>query len=517
MQPPDRTDQKTGYSALDAAVIVVIIVLGLVNLPMPFSGDQALATVIARGIGRGGVLYADSWDLRQPGVYLFHLAGGSLFGYSELGIHLFEVTYLTAFGIVLQVTLRGRFAHRQVASLVPLATVGVYWAAAGSWDLTQPEILVAFPLYVAMWTTWEVGGAAPQSARSRRLLLLSGLCAAAVVLFKLLYLPIVVGAWAIAARDCAVAMPAGKRLAPTSRMLAVIVIGLAFPLVAVVSWLATGDARGEAARTTFLRPWGAASALGRSSERVEDTIRHFLKMFGALTVAGALGAVTVMRRAPRPRLELGLAMWIGLGALLLAVQAWWPYQALLLVVPLGILSAHGVDRLLSGGAGRVGTAAAFVVLATLTLAPARELAHKARVLARHDFAIESGDRRALQDELQAAYRVAHEVDAILEAPGAAPGPIHVLGDPVYLYLSGRDTAVSVNGWAPELFDDGLWNRSADEIRERAPVYVYVDDAAAALIENRSAETAAALASEYCPRGRAGGGDWYGRLGTVACT
>ena len=169
-----------------------------------------------------------------------------------------------------------------------------------------------------------------------------------------------------------------------------------------------------------------------------------------------------------------------------------------------------------GGHGRVVTAAALVALATLTIAPARELGHKARLLVSHDLAIDAADRRSFQDEIEPAYRHARQVDAILDAAGAAPGPVHVLGNPVYLYLSGRDSALSVNGWSPELFDAKLWQLTAKELHERAAVYVYLDDAAATLIEEHSNETAAILAADYCPRGRAADGSWYGRLGTHAC-
>ena len=211
----------------------MLVLLALVNLPMPFSGDQALSTVMARGLGRGDVLYADAWDLRQPGIFLFFLAGGSLLGYREIGIHLFEAIYLTAFAVVLQVTLRGRFAHREIASLVPLATVGAYWAAARSWDLTQIEILVAFPLYVAMWAAFEAGAREPlPPARRQLLLVLAGLSGAAVVILELLYLPIVVAAWAIAARDTTMAAPAGDRASAAVGMLRPVLFGLSVPLLA---------------------------------------------------------------------------------------------------------------------------------------------------------------------------------------------------------------------------------------------------------------------------------------------
>ena len=58
------------------------------------------------------MLYRDFWDVKQPGIYLFYLVGGSVLGYSEVALHLFELAYQLAFAVVLIVTLRGRSRGR---------------------------------------------------------------------------------------------------------------------------------------------------------------------------------------------------------------------------------------------------------------------------------------------------------------------------------------------------------------------------------------------------------------------
>src|SRR4249919_2061776 len=91
-------------------VLGVIALLGILAAPLPFTGDQALFASGARQLARGGVLYRDFWDVKQPGIYLWYLGGGALFGYSEVALHLVEVAYQLAFAVVLIVTLRGRFS-----------------------------------------------------------------------------------------------------------------------------------------------------------------------------------------------------------------------------------------------------------------------------------------------------------------------------------------------------------------------------------------------------------------------
>ena len=39
----------------------------------------------------GHVYFRDFWDLKPPGIHLFDLIGGALFGFDEVGIHLFEL------------------------------------------------------------------------------------------------------------------------------------------------------------------------------------------------------------------------------------------------------------------------------------------------------------------------------------------------------------------------------------------------------------------------------------------
>ena len=104
--------QKLGLEI--AAVTAATGLAGWVNLPMPLHGDAALYQLGAKAMADGGVLYRDFWDLKQPGIYLFHWFAGSLFGFTETGLHRLELLYMLAFSVLQLVVLR-RYLTLQVA------------------------------------------------------------------------------------------------------------------------------------------------------------------------------------------------------------------------------------------------------------------------------------------------------------------------------------------------------------------------------------------------------------------
>jgi hypothetical protein len=131
--------------------LLLVGILGITHIHDPFTGDQALYLIGAKEINKGAVLYVVYWCDKQPGTYLFYLAGGRLFGFSEVGIHTFELLYFLLFAIVMMKILRPYFRHPWLASLVPLSTIGVYYATVDPWLLTQLEIIVAFPILLSLW------------------------------------------------------------------------------------------------------------------------------------------------------------------------------------------------------------------------------------------------------------------------------------------------------------------------------------------------------------------------------
>jgi hypothetical protein len=136
---------------VDAAAAGVILVIALTRLPTPFGGDQALNLLMGRVIAEGGSPYHDLWDLKHPGVFAFFAAGGTLFGFNELGIHAFEMLWMLALAGLTRVIAGQWLRTRAVAALAPVLVVGLYYTEAGERYLTQTEPLLQLPLLCCVW------------------------------------------------------------------------------------------------------------------------------------------------------------------------------------------------------------------------------------------------------------------------------------------------------------------------------------------------------------------------------
>jgi hypothetical protein len=500
------------FGKLDLLVLAAIVLAGAVNLPVPFHGDQALFTLGAARLGDGAVLYRDFWDLKQPGIFGFYLLGGKLLGFREVGIHAFELLYLTAFSAVLIVTLKGYYRHPWLASLVPLLTVGVYYGVAGSLHLTQVEGLVGFPLYVCAWSACAaVGPGAPRS----RLLILSGAAGGVVLVFKLMFL-LLLGPFWLTVLVAVLARRQGNPLGASARLLGPIALGLVAILLPVVAWFARTGTLGLAYETFFVYPPRVVAELPASGYGVLlDGLLWASGRFAPLLALAFLGAFLT---APRrwDLLTVNLVVWcvLGVGVILLQRRSWWGYHYLLLLPPLGILAARGLDVLwdyaralgpaLTPWQRRV--AAGSVVL---LFAPALSgLAQKA-VLLPLALSSDEGRRSTYLARFNADYATAVAETAFLAEPGNRPGDIYVCGSPVYYHASGRGQAVALNGWALELYLPEQWRQLARQLADARPPYVFVEAGYADLIPQRSPETVRFLDAHYRVLRRSAAGVWYG--------
>jgi hypothetical protein len=83
------------------AGLALVAVLALLHLWYPFDDDQGLFAFGARELAHGARIYADFWDLKQPGIYWYYEVAGSLFGFDEVGIHLFDLGWMLILCLVL--------------------------------------------------------------------------------------------------------------------------------------------------------------------------------------------------------------------------------------------------------------------------------------------------------------------------------------------------------------------------------------------------------------------------------
>lgn len=479
-----------------AAVLLLIACVGATHLAYPFGGDQALFALGAGALHHGSVLYRDFWDLKQPAIFLFYLTGGSVFGFTEIGIHLFELLYFIAFSLVLQTTLRSQFRYGFSSAVAPLLIVGVYYATATQLSLTQVEALTGFPLYLCAY--FALRGA--QTGRARYFIA-SGIAGAVVVCFKLLFMPLLIVLWAVAAFK-------------TPFRNAAILLGTF--AVAVAAWLgATAALAGQKIvfDTFFVYPMQISRIMPTAPlHRLVDSIGTYALGVALVIVLAAIGAA----RGDNPWKAL-CAAWIAGGAfvILLQRQSWWKYQLDLFDVPLGILAAFGIDTFCKwreeepAHRARPVNALAAIVLVLLTLPTLRHQAATMRDLARSGFARDAQAQQHFQTLIDPHDRTIAQTRFLLGST-ALPGDIYICGNPRYYLAANRRQAVSINGWSMELLLPQQWKQLTLELEDKRPGYMFVDQYYRKLIPSRSPAMAREIAARYRLLRSGTLGDWYER-------
>jgi len=516
--PAARPSGFLGLTRLDLAALTAVALIAALNLPFPFNGDQALFAVGARQVSGGAALYRDFWDLKPPGIFLFYLTAGRLFGFTEIGIHLFEGIVLLFFATAVLVALKPHFSSPGLASLLPLFTAGVYYAVAFTPQLTQVESLVGVPLFLALWLAGDPFGS--RRGGTPAAFFGSGLAGGVVLLFKFMFLPILLGFWLAAFGISALVRGESPRRLALHAALPM-AVGVLVPLLAAAAWLARAEALPLALKTFFVYPPKIFAGMpGGGTRRLLDGILWFGRGFAPLAVLAVPGILLAIRRRTE-YLSLALLIWVatGFGVILLQRQSLWDYHYLLLAVPLGILAARGADDLWSRRSGtapwnaRRGRVLAALALVVLCSPVVYKAAKKGLLLARHHGARREEDRAAYCGELNGNYLAAREEARAISEPGRSPGAIYVCGDPMIYHLSGRTQAVALNGWALEFYLPELWPELNRQLEAAAPPYVFIDPPYRGLIGERSPFTLAWIESRYKPFRRSDAGTWYARRGT----
>ncbi len=182
------------------------------------------------------------------------------------------------------------------------------------------------------------------------------------------------------------------------------------------------------------------------------TGRWLLVAWPPLMVPAAVGAWAVLRdRADRH--GRALLAWIVAGIVVFLLQRWsgWEYQMFLVLVPLGLLAARGVETLAAAFARRwPRPQAAAIGLAALALAVALvhagALQRSFEVISTRSLVDPAASRELLARRSGGAYAHFARLTEFLRAPDAAPGPIYVLGNPLTYWVSGNGRRSPASWW-----------------------------------------------------------------------
>jgi hypothetical protein len=468
--------------ALDAAVFGGILLLGVARLPASFAGDQALNMLMGRVIAHGGAPYVDLWDLKYPGIFFFFAAGGRLFGFNEIGIHLFELLWMLGLALAVRITAGHYLRSRTAASLAPALTVGFYYASATVFLLTQTEALVGLPLLLSL--AFVAAAVRPGCRQPLAWLSASGLSAGVVMVFKAPYVVLPGIFWLLALAEWRRA--SGKGIMTGVRNMAPpFLAGVLVPVSATIIYLAQKHALGIAWWTFVVHPREAATETVLDSQRLVDSSMWFLQTFSLPLALAVVGAWDRLRRG-LDLLTAGLLAWMGVGALLIWLQviSWWEYQYLLLLVPTGLLAAQGVETLWSAVAAtlapRQRRSAILAVLLGMTVlsVPQVDLAARsfASILRARPEPLNSRSLRVYEALHDQDYADAVQTTSFLQERGSYAGPIYVFGNPILYYVAGRAPAVPL--LAPWFHPTSeLWQRLTADLAGSPPPYILISEPA----------------------------------------
>lgn len=484
-------EARRGLDRGEWGVLALVAALGVVNLSMPFGGDQALFASYARSMDEGFRLYRDLWDSKPPGLYLFFQLAGNVFGYNQMAGHVLELLYLLAFSLVLLVTSRSWLERRDARLALPLFTVGIYYLIAEAKMMAQAEVLAGFPLYLALW--FSTRGAEARSIR--RNAFFSGLAGGAVLWLKLYFLPLLAAIWALtllrARRE-----PGGP-LRSWTRRIGCTGAGFAVPVAGMALWVLAHGVGPEFWWTAFVYPRSAIGELHEDYRRMWQVTKWFTASFAVAFLFG-LWALWCSARGARRRggMLAGALAWFLVGLLLVyGEKSWWKYYSLIVMVPVGLLGAVGLDEALRHAGRRTRLVLAGLCL-LLLLEPLEPFAWKANTLRRNDFGLTAAGRLSFRKKMHNAYRLAVRENGFIETELEPDDTLHVFGDPLILMISGRTDAIPINGWAPQTWSPEMWRKILEQLRRAKPDWVYMTGYVARLATHHFPELMDYMRAEY---------------------
>jgi hypothetical protein len=509
--------------ALDLAAFGAIALLGLARLATPFTGDQALNVLMGRVIAEGGTPYVDLWDLKHPGIFVYFATAGRLFGFGEIGIHVFELLWMLTLAVVVRAVAGRYLRNRSIATLAPALTVGLYYASTTKYHLTQTEVVVALPLLLSL--VFAATSVRPGSGRRSVWLFASGLSTGVVFVFKAPYV-VLCGCFLLFAlmewrREHKTTIGGAIRsMAPP------LLIGILLPVTIEVVYLAGNPGLSVAWRTFVVHPRQAAAETVLVPSRLFDSSMWFLRTFGVLLALAIVGGWDRLRRG-WDMVTASLVAWVAAGSLLVWAQtiSWWEYHYLLLIVPLGLLAAQGLEALWDGLAGgipsrhhRARIAMGITVLLVLWAPQGAEAGRAIASMLRSPPPFrDDASLHIYQADRDQAYADGLAATSFLREPGSHGGPIYVFADPILYHLAGRDPAISLLApWFHPTSD--LWRRLRTELEAAPPPYVFVDEGALEAIigynptmADRIDSLRSWIGSRYIELRSNVGGTWYLRL------
>ena len=505
-----------------AIYLGIPIILSLLQCGTPLIGDQALFMYGATSLDRGETLYVDFWDSKLPGVYLFYKIGGTLFGFTGFGVRLFEVLWNGLLAFLLWREARTLFHHRWLVWLLPLITVGYYYAVVDEHHQTQVEFLVALP-FIGCLTCANAAAFGGHPVWRRVMFWFgSGVCAGVIAIFKPVLAPLAITLWiTVTIFQIYFNGFSWRRLAlfffPTF-------LGGLFVLAAVSFWMIATGAWERFIWTMFVFPGEVFSEIDRAP--LWRLIKGGVRIIGPalLFIPLLYWAIRSLRARRGDIFFVEALVWLltGIGLILLQKVAWWHYHYLLLVVPLGILYLRGLDQVLPKVADRFKlcrrfqlstVATGLVLIGFVPIAAAKFTLGYSKYFE----LLQSGDfsRHNIGMTVSKVYQRNFANSRFVREAGIIGKPIYVMGDPV-IYLQTKCTqAFPMNGWVWEYYSKKQWAELPELLRQHKPAAFFIDVEYETMVDVKLPGFKELLGETYEEQHRVDRGIWYWNLKPAA--
>ena len=490
---------------LDFIVLAAIAALGIINLPYPLGDDQSLFITGAQEMVRGKVLYRDFWDFKPPGIYYFFYIAGTLFGFSEIGIHLFELICWLSLSLILIIAFKHSnvFENKFSASLAPLFTAGIFYSSCTVYFLTQVEALINFFLFT---TVWLAVASLKSETKKKSLMFFSGLMGGIVITFKLIFLPIVGVFWLSIFLNLIFKQKEKLSIILTKYLLP-LALGFFLPIIILFIYFLKMDLLGVVYKTFFVYPPRLVTEIPVGGfSKLYNLFLWYIDKFYPMLALATFG-IFIILWYKRNLILLNLVFWLILGTIIIIITrtSWWDYHLQLLNVPVGILFLTSIDFLIYGvkkmnfvnsWKGKIVLVLTFFILFFPTI---HEAAGKTKFFIKYVSAQTSESRKEVIASLRAKendYPYVYRNLDILTEPESIQGEIYVIGLPLFYYLSGRHPAVPLNGWVLSLILPEQWVKLNEQILKNKPVYIFLDSGYWKLIPDLSSETVKLIKENY---------------------
>lgn len=486
------TDSRTGsFWRVYAIALAAGAVAFLTLIPLPFGGDQALFAVIADAIDRGAVLYRDIWDLKQPGIYVFYLVAGKLFGLNETGVHMADMLLWLGFAAGLGLALRRYLSRAWLAALAPALLIVTYALIVDPAELTQVENIAGPLVFAAAWFALDPVDWGPKGA------FLGGIAAGVALCFKFIYGPVIAAIWVAAAL-------LRRRRGETwqslfARLAGPAVAGAAIPLLILLWWVIKNDLVDLVRFTYFEYPPQEAALAPRPIGRFFSSLAGFFVPL-LIFVIPAGYRVFFGKRRHGWDLSVLMTVWVVAGLLLFLVQPWWGYYLYFLYIPLFVLALQGVDDALDRYSGKLVTIA-LVLLALPALALGA-----VRVIDSVPALIEGGGVEEFQRSVSGGYDAA--LDDLAAGPDVQGATVYIMGNPNIQLEAGATQTVRVNGWSSEYWTSELWEDVTGDLSDDPPEALFMTNRSAELAAERWPEFIELVESEFDLYSTTATGSWH---------